>query len=159
MKRGIASLLLALGIVSFAICQTPPTDPILEKEKEKHQGTWKAMVYRIEDKETPAAIAQSITRTVAGDRVVWKREGKSFAATRLEIDPKQSPPWIDVIPEGGPWKGKKVHGIYRWKDEKLELCMAPPGKPRPSEWDSPAGSGISIMIFEKVPDGEKSPKK
>lgn len=115
-----------------------------------HQGIWQAVSYRIDGKETSREIVESITRTVEGKHVVWKRNGKSFAGTTVELDPDRKPPTIDVIPDGGPYKGEKVLGIYRFENGELTLCMAPRGQPRPTSWDDSQGKGISLMVFKKV---------
>ena len=63
--------------------------------------------------------------------MVWKRDGKSFAGTRIELDPSRDPRAIDVIPDGGKDRGERVLGIYKLEDDRLTICMAAPGKPRP----------------------------
>lgn len=133
-------------------------DPVaLKKELEPHQGVWQAVSYRIGEMETSKEIVDSIIREVKGDHVVWKRDGKSFAGTKMEVDPTKSPATIDLIPDGGAFKGEKVLGIYKIENDLLTLCMAPRGKPRPENWEAPKGSGISLMVFKKAPSPAKKP--
>jgi uncharacterized protein (TIGR03067 family) len=120
-----------------------------KQELDKHQGTWVAVSFRREGAETPEEIVRTITRTVVGDHVTWKRVGKSFAGTTVVLDPTQKPPGIDVIPDGGPSRGKRVLGIYRLEGDRLTLCMADPDKPRPRAFEAEKGSGQTLMVFER----------
>jgi uncharacterized protein (TIGR03067 family) len=79
--------------------------------------------------------------------VVWKRDGKSFAGTRIELDPSRDPKAIDVIPDGGKDRGERVLGIYKLEGDRLTICMAAPGKPRPKEFKADKGSGCTLRTF------------
>ena len=114
---------------------------------EKQQGTWTAISFRRDGQETPKEIVRTITRTVEGDHVVWKRNGKSFAGTALALDPHQDPRAIDVIADGGPTRGKRVLGIYKLENDRLTLCMADADQPRPREFKAEKGSGHTLMVF------------
>jgi uncharacterized protein (TIGR03067 family) len=99
--------------------------------------------------ETAQEIVRTITRTVEKDHVVWKRDGKNFAGTLMVLDPDQSPKAIDVIPDGGPSRSKRVPGIYRFEDDKLILCMADADQPRPREFKAEKGSRQTLMVFRR----------
>jgi uncharacterized protein (TIGR03067 family) len=124
-------------------------------ELAKHQGTWAAVSFRRDGQETPPEIVQTISRTVEGDHVVWKRNGKSFAGTAIVLDPGSNPKAIDVIPDGGPSRGKRVLGIYRLDQDTLTLCMADPDQPRPRTFAAEKGSRHTLMVFtmEKTKKG------
>ena len=55
-----------------------------------------------------------------------------------------------MIPDGGPSRGKHVLGIYRLESDKLTLCMADPGQPRPREFKAEKGSRQTLMIFRRL---------
>jgi uncharacterized protein (TIGR03067 family) len=126
-------------------------DPDARAELDKHQGTWKVVSFQREGEETPKEIASTITRVVEDDHVVWYRDGKSFAGTTIRLDPSETPRAIDVIPDGGPQRGKAVLGIYRLEGDELTLCMAAPDAPRPKRFDAPKGSGQTLMTFRRRP--------
>ncbi|MFO0959334.1 MAG: TIGR03067 domain-containing protein [Isosphaeraceae bacterium] len=120
-------------------------------ELDRHQGIWNVVASVREGKAIDRAIAQSIVRIVEGNRVVWKRDGKSFAGTKIVLDPKADPPTIDVIPEGGPAFAKRVLGIYQLSGDELMICMADADKPRPREFVSgEAGSGLTLQTFRRA---------
>ena len=120
-----------------------------KEDLEKQQGTWVAVSFRRDGQDAPQEIVRTITRTVAGEHVVWKRDGKSFAGTALVLDPRQDPTAIDVIADGGPSRGKRVLGIYKIDSNKLTLCMADPDQPRPRQFKAEKGSGHTLMVFTR----------
>jgi uncharacterized protein (TIGR03067 family) len=120
-----------------------------KQELEKHQGSWLAVSFRRDGQETPAEIVRTITRTVERDHIVWKRDGKSFAGTTVVLDPGQDPHAIDVIPDGGPSRGKRVLGIYKIEKDTLTLCMADPDQPRPRQFKAEKGSRHTLMVFKR----------
>jgi uncharacterized protein (TIGR03067 family) len=135
----------------------PVDDRTVKDELERHQGTWRATSSIYDGQEAPAEIVRSITRTVEKDHVVWNRDGKSFAGTRIELDPSRDPKAIDVIPDGGQNRGEHVLGIYKLEKDRLTICMAAPGKPRPKEFKAEKGSGCTLRRFarEKAPEDQK----
>ena len=133
-----------------------------KQELARHQGTWTAVSFRREGQETPAEIVRTITRTVEGDHVVWKRDGKSFAGTTVVLDPGRDPKAIDVLPDGGPSRGKRVLGIYKIEKDTLTLCMADPDQPRPREFKAEKGSKHTLMVFRRraaAPGREDAPRR
>ena len=127
-----------------------------KQELARHQGTWTAVSFRREGQETPAEIVRTITRTVEGDHVVWRRDGKSFAGTTVVLDPGRDPKTIDVLPDGGPSRGKRVLGIYKLENDTLTLCMADADQPRPREFKAEKGTRQTLMVFrrEQKPGGK-----
>lgn len=137
---------LLLSLVAFP--QDPAPTPA--SELAKHQGTWEVVSFEREGKKTPEEITRTIVRVVDADHVVWKRDGSNFAGTTMTLDPSSDPKSLDLIPDGGPNRGAKVLGIYRFEaDGTLTICIADAGKPRPSEFRSPEGSGRTLQVFRK----------
>jgi uncharacterized protein (TIGR03067 family) len=126
------------------------------QELDRHQGTWRATSSIYEGQEAPAEVVRSITRSVEKDHVVWKRDGKSFAGTRIELDPSRDPKAIDVIPDGGKDRGERVLGIYKLENNRLTICMAAPGQPRPRAFKAEKGSGCTLRTFTLETSGAKS---
>ena len=148
-RRRLLAILPAIVPLLIASADEPegPTD------LERHQGSW-AIDRSVRDGEDgPEEALRSIVRKVEGDRVVWSRDGESFAATRFEIDPDAEPKAIDLLPEGGPHRGERVLGIYRFEgDGRLTLCIAGPGDPRPSAFAAEAGVGTTLMTVRRLED-------
>ncbi len=140
--------LLLAGLVS---AEASPRDDAVERELERHQGAWAVVSMEYEGEQTPEEIARSIRRVVEKDHVAWLRDGKSFAGTRIELDPSSDPKAIDVIPDGGPNRGGRVLGIYKLEGDRLTICMAKPGRGRPKEFRAEAGSGYTLTTLRREP--------
>jgi uncharacterized protein (TIGR03067 family) len=145
MRATLRRLVLAACLCGATLGAQEPA----KQEQARHQGTWTAISFRRDGQETPGEIVRSITRTVEGDHVVWKRDGKSFAGTTVVLDPGQNPRAIDVLPDGGPSRGKRVLGIYKIENDTLILCTADPDQPRPRDFKAEKGSKHTLMVFKR----------
>jgi uncharacterized protein (TIGR03067 family) len=150
----VLPLVLLMGLAP-CVCLAQDVPPVeIPPSLVAHQGRWRGVATEREGKSADPSLARSILRTVSGDRVVWSRDGKTFAATRMKADPGATPwPTIDLLPEGGPSRGKTVVGIYRIDPEtrRLTICMADPDMPRPSEFAARPGQKQTLMVFEPDP--------
>lgn len=147
---------LALMTVAFAgAAHAPPAAP----ELARHQGTWTVDTYIFDGTDAAPAVKKSITRTVEGDHVVWKRDGKNFAGTGLVLDLSKEPKALDVIPDGGKSRGEHVLGIYTLDGDRLMICMAAPGKGRPERFSAEKGSGHTLMKFVRLAKLPKAVKQ
>lgn len=125
----------------------------IDDDREWHQGTWTVEAFESAGVATPAEIRSTIERVVEGDHVTWRRQGKAFAGTTMVLDPAAEPMAIDLVPDGGPSRGEKVLGIYRREGDRLTVCMAAPGDPRPTAFDAPKGSGRTFYVLRKATAG------
>jgi uncharacterized protein (TIGR03067 family) len=144
---------IVLALVAFVGIEVGAAPPSASEALDRQQGTWSVISFRREGRETPKEIGQTIIRVVEGDHVVWKRSGRTFAGTRIELDASKSPATIDVIPDGGPSRGKRILGIYKLDAEGvLMICMADADRPRPTEFSAEIGSNRTLMQFKKKVD-------
>ncbi len=140
-------LITVVCAVTGALTDDPPTP--VSKALEEHQGTWRVVSFQRDGMKTPDELARSIVRVVEKDHVVWKREGKSFAGTKLVLDPSADPKRIDVIPDGGRDFGKHVLGIYKQDGDDLTICMADADAPRPTKFEAGEGTKWTLMTFRR----------
>jgi hypothetical protein len=50
-------------------------------------------------------------------------------------------------PDGGKDRGERVLGISKLEGDRLTICMAAPGKPRPGEFKAVKVSGCPLRLF------------
>ena len=142
----LAILTAGLNVEAPALDEPPAA---VASERERHQGTWIATSFIFDGTVTPKDIVATITRTVEGDHVVWKRDGKNFAGTNVALDPSKTPKTIDVTPDGGPNRDKVVLGIYKFEGDELTICMAKASQERPKTFEAEKGSGQTLMAFRR----------
>jgi uncharacterized protein (TIGR03067 family) len=83
-----------------------------------------------------------VTSVVAGPQVMLK--------ARFTLDDSKTPPAVDYVNLAGTHKGKAQAGIFELSRDRLSICMAAPGQPRPGGFSSEAGDGRSYTTWRKV---------
>ena len=102
-----------------------------------------------DDLPMPPAEAGKVTMSFKGDTLTAKVGDMSHAAA-VQTDPTKTPRTIDVTPQDGPEKGKTSHCIYEVKDDVLRLCIADPGKDRPTDFSGKKGTGWTLITFKRA---------
>jgi uncharacterized protein (TIGR03067 family) len=82
----------------------------------------------------------SETAVYAGPQVMMKMEFQS--------DASRAPKTIDYVNTAGSNKGKSQQGIYEFEGELLKICVAAPGKPRPTQFQSDRGDGRTFTVWK-----------
>jgi uncharacterized protein (TIGR03067 family) len=138
-------------LLSAAACfgaGPPPEDDLA-----RLQGTWLTVSLvsdgkTLVDEKTPRRPGPTIKlvyeghawRIVAGDKTV--------ATGTFKIVETKSPKEIDILDESGhPDKTKR--GIYEIHGDSYQYCLAPAGKPRPTQFVSKKGTGNSLGVSKR----------
>lgn len=146
MKRPFV-LLLAAGILTAA---GPPPGDATKKDVEKMQGDWAAISMVVDGVRASDDEAQSIFRTVKGNRYTLYLFNKAISKGTFQIDATKKPRTIDGRPEAGALvESGPVLGIYEFTGDRWKLCFAPPGKERPADFTAKAGSGHTLTVWER----------
>ena len=139
-----------VGLLTTCLCASSfADDDAARNELKRHQGTWIATSSMYDGQKAPEDVVRSIKRIVTDDLVVWERNGKRFAGSKVVLDPTKEPKTIDVIPDGGRNRGDRILGIYRLERDMLTICMAAAGSPRPSDFTAEKGNGWTLQTFTR----------
>jgi uncharacterized protein (TIGR03067 family) len=150
MKSCCALILVSsLLVVSAGAGQDNPNKGDLDKLR----GTWLAVSLvndgktLVDDKTPPKDPATKL----AYDGTKWmiKVGDKTVAAGIFKIDATKTPKEIDILDESGMKNDKTKLGIYELDGDTYKFCLAPAGKPRPTEFTSKAGSGHSLGVSKR----------
>jgi uncharacterized protein (TIGR03067 family) len=118
------------------------------------QGTWlttslvtsgKTLI----DKNHVLPAANATKLTYEGKKWILKVGDKAVATGAFAIDSTKTPKEIDVMDETGTKNGKTQLGIYTLDGDNYKYCVAPPGKPRPTEFESKEGDGLSLIVSKR----------
>src|SRR5262245_7054825 len=97
--------------------------------------------------------AVSDGRTLPPQEVVFKIKGTEMIPSdrptdvaKIKIDDSVSPQQIELLAAGD---SRPSLGIIRLDGDRLELCMAEPGKARPKEFKSPTGTTDMLWVLKR----------
>jgi len=118
----------------------PPTDI---------EGDWRMVSAVFDGKPLADDMVKWCTRTTRGDNTVVMAGPQTMVNARFTLDRSKRPGAIDYVNLHGSAKGKTQFGIYELDGDRLAICMAPPGKPRPAAFESSARDGRSLTVWQR----------
>jgi uncharacterized protein (TIGR03067 family) len=155
----VAALLGVLGMTTIVLADPPPATPA--SDLDNLQGYWKPLQCELEGKgQMPTELMKQVTvvfdkneyhlyfkdsKTDASGKPIILR----LALANVTLDATTSPKSITFEFADGPLKGKKSHGIYELAGNQLKLCYGPIDKPKPTKFESPAGSGYFLETWAR----------
>jgi uncharacterized protein (TIGR03067 family) len=140
-----ASLLLLSCVLLSA--NAPAQDEVV-KELAKFEGTWQPVYIEIDGQEFKGDF-KSDRLTIIGKSYELTGPKVKMEGT-IKIDPSKSPRHLDTEVTGGDSKGTKTIGIYELEGQKLMVCYCMVPAPRPTEFQTKAGSNRALVIYKRV---------
>jgi uncharacterized protein (TIGR03067 family) len=115
------------------------------------EGDWAMVSAVFSGSAMDAKMVKWAKRVTRRDVTVVTAGPQVFVKARFVLDTSKTPHAIDYINlPGAPNAGKPQAGIYEITHNTLKICMAAPGKPRPSEFTSTSGDGRSFTTWLKT---------
>jgi uncharacterized protein (TIGR03067 family) len=85
---------------------------------------------------------------IEGDKInAYSGDEKVPGRTVVGIDATKKPAALDLQREG---RSDVERTIYRLEGDTLRICVGRPGRDRPKEFASTAGSGESLVVLKRV---------
>jgi uncharacterized protein (TIGR03067 family) len=112
-------------------------------------GTWIGASATVDGRALPDATVNQLRLTLTADRYKTEKGNEVLFDSTYTVNPSRSPKEINMIGTEGNLTGKSAEGIYSLEGDTLEVCYTMPGKPRPSAFSSPAGSGIYLVVWKR----------
>ena len=141
------TLVTALGAVATA---GDAKDEAIKKDLKQYEGTWRVVALEVNGNKVRDEDAKKLT-VVNGSDGTWslRSEDQEISKGTSTIDPTKKPKTINFTPTEGEGKGNEYLGIYELGENTRRLCFALPGKERPTEFSSTAGSEHILVTFER----------
>lgn len=87
--------------------------------------------------------------TVTGAKFVLDLGPNSDTGT-ITVDVAKSPKHIDLTTRAdGPFKGRKLPGVYDLKDGKFVVCLDSQAKARPTAFEAPEKTTLMLLTFKR----------
>lgn len=139
---------LLTGFGAMGVFGDGPDDAV-KKELKAMAGTWRAVSIETDGKKAPDDVLRIVvmTRDETGKTVIRRGDTVVLESMIQKLNPSKKPKTIDTEQTVGEHKGKTVLGIYEINESTLRVCLAPPGKERPTEFSAKAGSGNSLAVY------------
>ena len=153
----VGALMGILGMATLAMADPPAATPTTDLDK--LQGYWKPLQCELEGKgQMPAEVMKQVTVVFDKNEYhLYFKDSKldkdnkpiilRLALANITVDESTSPKTIHFEFADGPLKGKKCHGIYELAGNQLKMCYGSVDKPKPSKFESPAGSGYFVETW------------
>jgi uncharacterized protein (TIGR03067 family) len=134
-------------VAIFGLIGAAPQDAAKDDLK-KMDGTWTLVSGEEEGQKLSDSTLKTAKAVIKGDKHDVKVGDKTYVGTH-KVDPSKKPKTIDAMDTEGTNKGKTSLGIYELKDDEFKVCFAPPGKERPKEFTTKAGSGNILHVWKR----------
>lgn len=144
MKRH-GMLILVAGLL---IAAEKPKKEDGSADAKKLQGTWSVIKAVHNGEAAPDEKIQQVKVAFKDDKFTLNEGGQDHEVT-FKLDPTKKPRTMDAVPADGKFKGKTLQGIYALEGDELKLCLAQPGKERPTKFESTANSGHFLLVMKR----------
>lgn len=149
-------MLVPLLLILVPATQAHGADKAIARELKKDQGTWQFTGIVTKGKKTPAENLESMQLTIKGNQ--WEaRKGKEtiLKGTYKIVAVKGKVRHTEVTVTDGPGKGKTFLGISMVAGKTRKGCLAQPGDPRPTKFESTADNENTVLTYKRVPAQKK----
>ena len=115
------------------------------------QGVWNGITLVSDGCPVPASMITTGKRIAKKNRLVVSFGGQTMIDALFRIDESKSPIEVDYLHTSGGSKGKLQLGILAWDGDTLIVNMAAPSRPRPTDFQSKAGSMQTVSNWRAQP--------
>jgi uncharacterized protein (TIGR03067 family) len=124
-------------------------DDDVKQEQKKLTGTWSMTSFVMDGNKVPEEEVKKFKLILDGDKYTLKQEDNILSKGTVKLDLTKKPKTLDITPSEGDGKGQAMLGIYELNGDTYKVCYAPPGKDRPTKFESESGSENNLLVFKR----------
>jgi uncharacterized protein (TIGR03067 family) len=143
--RAIVAVIAVLVLVGAGAAQDAA-----KKEMSQLEGEWSMVSGEIDGQVLPEESQKGAKRVVKDGETTVTINGQLFMKAKFTVDPTKKPKTIDYMMTDGPTKGKTQLGIYELDGDTVKFCFSVPGKDRPTDFTTKAGSGRTLSVWKRA---------
>jgi uncharacterized protein (TIGR03067 family) len=136
-----------LALMSYRRDAADAKEEAIRAELKRFEGTWRFVSMEVGGKAAPEEALQS-KLVIKGDQFTVPTPMGDMRGI-FKVDPTVSPKTLDVTFTEGANEGKVHLGIYELEGDTYKVCMAHPGKPRPTRFVSLPDSDDVLEVLKR----------
>jgi uncharacterized protein (TIGR03067 family) len=150
MRRVFLGPLVVLTAMTAIASAEDSKDEAIKKVRKQIDGTWRIVALEIDGNKAMEEYVRKLTVVTSSDGT-WslRSDDKEITKGTSTFDPMKTPKTIDFTPADGEGKADQYLGIFEIGENTGKLCVAPPGKERPTEFSSKPDSQHILVTFER----------
>lgn len=113
-------------------------------------GTWTCVSAIIDGRPLPEEVTKRLRLTLTKESYRTTKGDQVLFESTYKLDPSRSPCQINIIGTEGDLAGKEAQGICALSDDLFKICYTMPGRPRPAQFESPAGSQAQLIVWKRT---------
>lgn len=146
MKIEMLFILIVAALMGLA---PEPTDPA-QDELQAISGKYRLVRGEEAGQPLDPQTVRTATLALSGDEHVVTL-GSDTRRGRHRVNPFEVPKSIDSTDTAGRYAGKSIKGIYKFEDGQFTVCFAPPGEPRPTDFNTKGKPGRIAHVWKRTP--------
>lgn len=119
------------------------SDPAPELE-----GEWKMIACEADGHAVPQSVVDTGKRIARGGQSKTYFGARILMNARYSVDKSAVPHTVDYTLSNG----QQPLGIWKFEGDALQICFAPPGKARPSDFTARGGTGHTFTAWKRIGD-------
>jgi uncharacterized protein (TIGR03067 family) len=141
--RGFVGLVIAVVLGSTSLLAADDArEEAAKKDLKAFAGKWNNTFVERDGKKARDEELVNVFVTHEGNKVTVRVGDKVIVQGTIALDPTKKPKTMDFTSTARENKGQVFLGIYKFTGDSYRLCLADPGKERPTEFSSKLGALI-----------------
>src|SRR5262245_16284978 len=148
----ILAVAVAMTVVAMTAADEVSDKAAIERELKKLEGIWNTTALTYNGKDFLANGKSGFNFVFKGNEAAIEGNDavkKEYAKIRVKLDVTAKPKIMDITVAAGIQKDAVIEGIYELKDDELKICAKVFGNERPTEFSSPDGASIVLLVLKR----------